>query len=130
MRSDRTVTDIASDLLREFTTLIRKDFLLARTEVSEKVGVLGGAVALMVAGAVFLMAALVLLLQALIAYMVAQGFTLTAATLIVGGGALILGILLLWIGVSRMRPANLVPNRTIDQLNRDVAVARHQVSRP
>lgn len=129
MRTERGITDIAADLMREFATLIRKDFLLARAEISEKFSLLGAAVTMIVIGAVFLMAALVLLLEAIVAGLVAEGFSQMAAALMVGGAALIFGALLLWIGVRRLRPDNLAPNRTVEQLQRDVAVARHQMSR-
>lgn len=127
MRTSRGIPDILSDLMREFTTLIRKDFLLARTEMSEKVSVLGSAVTMIAVGAVFLIAAMMLLFQAAVEGLVQQGYSELAATLIIGGAALLLGALLLWIGARRLHPNNLVPSKTVDQLQREAAVVRQQV---
>lgn len=127
MRSNRSIPDILSDLTREFTTMIRKDFLLARTEMSEKASMVGGAIAMIAVGAVFLIAAAMLLFQAAVDALVAQGFSELAATLLVGVAALILGAILTWIGVRRLNPENLAPNKTFEQLQREAAVVRQQV---
>lgn len=124
----RTVPEIITDLVKEFTSLFRSEIRLARAEVSEKISLVGMALALIVAGAVLLMAALVLLLQAAVVGLIEQGFSPAAATLIVAGGTLIVGAVLLWYGLSRLKPRHLAPRRTVDQLQRDAAVARSQVS--
>jgi len=49
------------------------------------------------------------------------------ATLIVGVAALALGGVLLALGISKLRSARPVPTRTIEQLQRDVEVAKEQV---
>jgi hypothetical protein len=49
------------------------------------------------------------------------------ASLIVGGAAFLLGLLIAMIGASRLSARNLAPNRTIQQIQRDVTVARQQV---
>lgn len=128
MALSRTVPDILSDLVKEFTSLFRTEIRLARAEVSEKISLVGMALALIVAGAVLLMAALVLLLQAAVVGLMEQGFSPAVATLIVAGGTLLVGIVLLWYGLSRLKPGHLAPRRTVDQLQRDAAVARSQVS--
>lgn len=127
MPSNRSIPDILSDLTREFTTMIRKDFLLARTEMSEKVSMIGGAIATVVVGAVFLIAAAMLLFQAAVDALIAQGFSELVATLLVGIAALILGAILTWVGVRRLNPENLAPNKTFEQLQREAAVVRQQV---
>ena len=49
------------------------------------------------------------------------------ASLAVGGAALLIGLALLAWGVSRLKAERLVPNKTIEQLQRDVAVAAQQM---
>lgn len=127
MMAGRTVPEIITDLLKEFASLFRSEIRLARAEVSDKIALLGVAFALMVAGAVFVMAALVLLLQAGVAVLVEQGFGPAAATLIVAGSAVALGLLLIWAGISQLRVRNLVPTRTVEQLQRDAAIARDKM---
>ena len=49
------------------------------------------------------------------------------ATAIVGGCALVLGFVLAAIGISRLRVKSLIPNKTIQQLQRDAAAAKQQM---
>ena len=127
MMRDRGVPDILLDLMREFTQLFRSEIRLAGAEVSEKVSVVGVALGLVVGGAVLLMAALVLLLQAAVAGLVAEGFSIAVATLIVGGIVLVVGAVLVWLGLNRLNARNLTPKRTLEQLQRDAALAKHEV---
>jgi hypothetical protein len=124
----RNVPDIFTDLVREFASLFRSEIRLARAEISEKISLVGLALGMFVAGAALLMAALVLLLEAAVVALVEQAvFSPTAATLLVAGGALLVGIILLWVAVNRIQARNLAPKRMVDQLQRDAAIARLQV---
>lgn len=51
------------------------------------------------------------------------------SALLVGGIALILGMILLLIGVSRLKIGNVMPSKTVHQLQRDASVAKEQVSK-
>ena len=126
----RGLPDIVTDLLKELTALFRREMLIARTEMADKIGALGFALTAIVIGAVRLVAGLGLLLQAAVTGLMERGFTPTQATLIVAGAVLVIGLIVLWIGLSRLRARNLTPSHTIDQLQRDAAVARHQVTSP
>lgn len=124
--ANRSIVDIFTDVANQFTVLLRKESQLARTELSEKVGQAGLGLGLVVGGAVFLIPALVILLQAAVAALV-KVIAEPWASLIVGGAAFLLGVLIAMIGVSRLSARNLAPNRTIQQIQRDVAVAKQQV---
>jgi hypothetical protein len=125
---ERPISSLVTDLIGELATLVRKEGQLARTEIAEKLaGVLAG-IAMMLAGAILLIPALIILLQAGIAGLVETGTSPAVAALIVGGAVLILGVILGLIGWSRIKPAALVPNRTLGQLERDKAVARRAAS--
>lgn len=124
--SDRSAVEILSDVVSQFTVLIRKEGQLARTEFSEKISQAAVGVGLVVAGAVFLMPALVILLQAGVAALV-KVVPEPWTSLIVGGGALLLGLLIALIGVSLLKAKNLTPEHTIHQLRRDAAVAKQQM---
>jgi len=123
----RTVVDIVRDLLTETSTLIRKESELARAEISEKVDQAIRGVGLMVAGAVLLIPALVVLLGAAVFAMIDAGIDTRFAALAVGGIALVIGIALAWGGARSMRTERLVPSRTIENVQRDVSLARHQL---
>ena len=125
----RSVPEIISDLFGQLSTLVRKETLLARTEVSENVATVGRGLGLIVGGAVLLIPAIVILLQAGVAALISTyGWAPYWAALLVGGVVLILGLILLSVGMGRLRVANLLPNRTVRQLQRDASVAKQQVS--
>jgi hypothetical protein len=73
------------------------------------------------------MPALVILLEAAVAALQNSGFQAPAAALIVGGITLVIGLILMLIGASRVRPSKLVPQRTIDQIQQDASVAKQNV---
>lgn len=125
--SQRSVPTILTDLLAQFTSLLRKEGELARTEVSEKIGKLGNALMLAVIGAVLVMPALVVLLLSAVAALEEAGMAPVYASLVVGGGVLLIGIILLLIGYSQMRVKNMVPDKTIHQLQEDASFAKHQL---
>jgi uncharacterized membrane protein len=49
------------------------------------------------------------------------------SALIVGGAALVIGLILMIVGLSRLKAKNLVPQKTINQLQEDASVAKRQV---
>ena len=123
----RTVPELFSDLINQLTSLFRTEARLARAEISEKLSKAGSAVGLIVAGAVLLIPALVILLQAAVAALEEQGLAPYWAALAIGGGVLIIGLILAGAGFSALKPSKLMPNKTVEQLQQDAAVARGQV---
>ncbi|WP_119302600.1 phage holin family protein [Dongia deserti] len=121
----RPIPEIFTDLVAQVTTLVRKESRLARAEVSEKAGRAISGIAMILLGSVLLIPALVILLQAAIAGLVENGMERAVASLIVGGGAFIIGMVIGLTGWSWVKPASLVPDKTIDQLKRDAEVPRH-----
>jgi hypothetical protein len=123
----RSLPNIFTDIVNQMATLVRKEAQLARVEMSEKITQVAIGLGLIVVGAVLLMPALVILLQAGVAGLVEYGIKDPWAALIVGGAALLIGIILALIGVSRLKADRLVPNKTIHQVQRDMSVAKDQV---
>lgn len=124
----RPIPEIFTDLIGQLTSLVRKEGQLARSEISQKLSRALAGMALILAGAVLLIPALVILLQAAMVAMMENGMSPAVAALITGGAALVLGIVLALVGWSWIKPSSLVPDKTIDQLQRDAAVARHAAS--
>jgi putative superfamily III holin-X len=123
----RSIPDLFMDVVAQLATLLRKEGELARTEISEKVTQVATSLGLVVTGAVFAVAGLVILLQAAVAALAENaGLSQPLAALIVGGAALILGVILKAIAASRMKAERLVPHKTIHQLQRDIDVAKEQ----
>jgi uncharacterized membrane protein YqjE len=124
---NRSIADVFRDLIAQLTTLLRKEAQLARVELSENVSKAALSLGLIVGGAVLLIPALVILLQAVVAALEQNGMLPAAAAGIVGGCALVLGFILLAVGLSRLRMKNLIPNKTIQQLQHDAGVAKQQM---
>jgi hypothetical protein len=124
---NRSISTIVTDLLGQLATLMRKEGQLARVEMSEKISQVALGLALIIAGAVLLMPALVILLEAAVAGVMKAGFAAHWSALMVGGGVLLLGLIFALVGVNRLKAKNLMPNKTINQLQRDAAVAGQQM---
>jgi hypothetical protein len=124
---ERSIPEIVTSLLGQFPTLVRKESQLARVEISQKISQVGLAIALIAGGAVLLIPALVILLQAGVVALERSGFEPVTAALIAGGGALLIGLVLVLIGISRLKAESLVPQKTINQLQEDAAMAKRQV---
>ena len=121
----RPIPEIFTDLIGQVTSLVRKEGQLARAEISEKATRALTGIAMILLGSVLLIPALVILMQAAIMGLIENGTEPTIAALIVGGGAFLIGMVLGLIGWSWVKPASLVPDKTIDQLKRDAQVPRH-----
>jgi hypothetical protein len=124
----RSVPEIIGDLFSQLATLLRKETQLARAEMSENMLSIGRGLGLIVGGAAFLIPALVILLEAGVAALTDRyGMASYWSALLVGGAVLIVGIALLLIGISRLKIENIVPSKTVHQLQRDASVAMEQV---
>jgi uncharacterized membrane protein YqjE len=127
MNAARSIPDIFVDLLKELTTLVRTETRLARVEASEKMAEVAGGLALIVGGAVLLIPALVVLLEAAVSALQERGFAAPLAALIVGGSVLAIGLIFLSVGARRLKAKRLIPDKTIQQLQRDASMARNQM---
>jgi Putative Actinobacterial Holin-X, holin superfamily III len=124
----RSIPEIFTDVVDQFTTLLRKEGELARTEVSEKITQVAVGLGLIVGGSVLLTPALVILLQAAVSALIAANIVQEPwAALIVGGAVFVIGIILLLVGMSRLKAEALIPNKTISQIQSDVRIAKGQV---
>jgi hypothetical protein len=124
----RPISEIFTDLICQLTSLVRSEGQLARSEISEKLSRALAGMALILAGAALLIPALVILLQAAVVAMIGSGLNPALAALITGGAALVLGLVVALVGWTWIKPSSLVPDKAIDQLQRDAAVARQAAS--
>jgi uncharacterized protein YacL len=124
---NKPISELFSDALIQFSKLMRNEIQLARAEMSQKASQMASAVGLLVGAGLFLIPTLVLLLMAFASWLQELGFRASAAHLIAGGLGLLIVVLLGGIGLSRLKANSLVPNRTINQLQRDAAAAREHV---
>src|SRR5262249_17518001 len=125
----RSLADIFTDTINQFTLLLRKEGQLARTELSEKITQVAVGLGLVVGGSILLTPALVILLQAAVSALITSKIVDEPwAPLIVGGVVFIIGLILLLVGMSRLKAGALMPNRTIQQIQNDVRVVRQQAT--
>ncbi len=123
----RSVAELFAELAGETTTLIRKEFELARAEVVRNTARLTGGAILLVAGGV----AALLGVQALVACAIlalCRWVEPWLAALIVGGGVLVVGAILMAVGRQRLAHISLTPRRTIETLRQDRAWAKEQLN--
>lgn len=127
-RTDRTISELLSDVLAQLAKLIGNEFDLAKAELSSKASQVGRAVAMIGAGAIIMIPALVVLLFAAAAGLMHAGFSDPVSYLMVGGAAILLAGILIMVGINRMSGDALKPSVTIDQLQRDKAAAKEMMS--
>jgi hypothetical protein len=123
--SRRSIPELAGSMFRQLAELMRTEGMLARTEMTEKMTHMGTGLGLLVGGAVLAMPALVILMESLVGALVENGWAPYWAALLVGGLSLLLGLILLSIGANWLRAANLIPGRTLQQLQYDANAARN-----
>lgn len=125
-----SVGSLLSTVMHEISSLVRSEAELAKTEMSEKTHqAMAGIAAIAVAGAVLLGGFLTLLAAAvfLINEVLPPETTPWLSALIVGGVVTVAGILMLNAGLKTLQARSLMPNRTINSLQSDKAVAqKHQ----
>ena len=129
-KTDKSLPSLFSDLARETVDLVRQEMALARAEISQKITSAERGLVALIVGGVIILAGLMLLLQAVVN---ALGMALPQETapwlapLIVGAVVAVIGYVMLKGGRSRLQPDNLMPNRTVESLRRDAAVAQETV---
>lgn len=124
----RSVPELLAGVFAQLSDLVRGEIKLARTEMTQKLAGAGIGIGFIAGGAIVTIAALVLILSALAAWLVDLGASDPLADLLAGLVGLLVSGALVWLGLGRVRAGALVPDRTINQLQRDVASAREHVS--
>lgn len=111
------------DLIQETTTLFHQEVELARAELNEKVDrARSGVASMAVAGGLTLSGIIILLFAAVFALGLVMDLWL--ASLILGGGATVLGLIVFGAARAALSPEALRPERTLRTLRRDTDLAR------
>jgi uncharacterized membrane protein YqjE len=123
----RTIPTLLGDAVEQLGKLVQNEAQLARAELSEKISTALRGVLLMAAAAILIGPVLVMLLAALALALHAAGLSPFLAALVsalVGAG---IAAVLLLIGRSHLRPANLTPTVTLHELEADIGAAKELV---
>lgn len=123
----RSMPDLISDAFAQFAVLIRNEVDLARAELSRTASKATNAIVFVAAGAVLMIPALVLVLFAIAEGLMHLGLSDALAYLVAGGGAALIALGLIWVGVDRLTSRGLKPDATLHQLRRDKAVAKELI---
>jgi hypothetical protein len=123
----RSLAALISDLAQQVTGLLQTEGKLLRAEMAEKLTKAGAGAVEVLGGAICLLAALIVLLQALVIALADAGLGAGWSSLLVGVLVAILGVVLLRTGSASLNPSDLTPDRTQDQLKRDVRVVKEQL---
>jgi hypothetical protein len=126
-QDSRSVATLLSDLAQQVTTHLQTEARLLRAEMSEKLSNVGSGAVEILGGAICLLAALLVLLQALVIALANAGLGAGWSSLAVGVVVAILGVILLRTGSANLSPSQLNPDRTEEQLKRDVRVVKEQL---
>lgn len=125
---ENSIGHLFSTLLHDVSLPVRQEIQLAKTEASEKVNQASRGAMSMVAGGVIAFAGFLFLLLAA-TYALSLALPAWAAALIVGAAVTFVGGIMLAAGRSRLKAGNLAPERTMDSLREDAAMARNHVTR-
>ena len=123
LREERSVAQLFGDSFAELAKLVQNEIDLARAEFGQKVSLTTAAAKFVAAGAVLLIPGAVLVLLAVASELTALGLSQPLAYLCSGLGALVIAVVLMWAGMSRLSPSALKPSMTLDQMRQDKVMA-------
>ena len=124
---DAALPHVVSSVVADLADLFQKEMRLARAELSAKItSKIQAGVWMSVAGVLGLIAAL-LVVQAAVFAIASYGIALHWASLIVAAVAAVLALIFFFKGRSDAKE-ELAPTRTINQVKRDIAIAKEQLS--
>jgi hypothetical protein len=115
------------DAVEQLGKLVQNEAQLARAEMSQKIAQAGIGAAFVGGAAILCVPVLVVLLLALALWLVDLGLSPPLAHLAAAGCGLLVCAVLALIGAQYLKPDNLKPKVTIQQVERDVATAKELV---
>ncbi len=123
---ERSVTELMADLARESSDLVQKEIELAKLEALDKLNDVKKGLGAIAAAGLIAFAGLLLLLHAAAMALDLVILRPWLSYTIVGGSALLLGLIALLVGRSQVSAVNLKPDRSMESLRRDgETIARH-----
>jgi hypothetical protein len=127
MSADRGIGTVFSDLAGEIAALVRNEIRLAKTEVTEKIRSMLVGLVLAAIGVFLMIFALVFVLEAAVGGLMLLGLSFALSSLIVAVVGLVIGGIVVWLGISRLKVGKLSESKTAQQFKRDAATVRQQV---
>jgi len=126
MASQASMGRLFRELATDLSELTRKEIQLAQTETMEKVSHASKAVISMAAGGFVAYAGLLVLMAAAVMGL-ATFVPYWLAAVIVGGLALIIGLIMVQSGRSALQQTSITPEKTVDSLKENAAWVKEQI---
>ena len=127
MPDNRSVSELFADALSQFSRLVRTELQLARTEITLKAKQAISGIGLIAAAGVVLIPALVVIFIGIAALLAEHGMSSSTANFLAGGLGVVVALVLYFTGSSRLQGNQLMPEKTIHQLQQDAAAVKEQV---
>lgn len=108
--------------------LLRQEARLLRHEMRRKAAQAVGGIVMILVAVILALSALDVLFAAAVAVLVSAGLAVWAASLLVGGIALALAAALFFAGRRRLRPESLSPERSVENLRRDMDTIKERAN--
>ena len=115
---------LAADALRISSDLVRKEVSLAKAELRQNLSRAGAGLGMIVAAAVLGIVTLNLLTVALVAALAETDLGPIWSAVVVGVVLAILAYVLLRKGMADLKPENLMPTRTVENVQRDASTVK------
>ncbi|WP_282029699.1 phage holin family protein [Paracoccus marcusii] len=115
---------LAADALRISSDLVRKEVSLAKAELRQNLNRAGTGLGMMVAAAVLGIVTLNVLTVALVAALAETDLGPIWSAVVVGVVLAILAYVLLRKGMADLKPENLMPTRTVENVQRDASTVK------
>ena len=112
------------DAVEQLGKLVQNEVQLARAELSQKMTQAGIGAAYVAGAAILSIPVLVLLLIALALWLTQLGLSPALAHLAAAACGAVISAILATVGMSHLKPENLKPKVTMQQVERDVATAK------
>jgi hypothetical protein len=119
-----SIPRLFGDAVEQLGKLVQNEVQLARAEVSQKITEAGIGIAYIGGAAVLGIPVLVVLLIAVALWLTRLGLSPVAAHFAVAAAGAVISVALAMVGLKRLKPENLKPTVTINQVERDVATAK------
>ena len=121
------IPKLFGDAVEQLGKLVQNEVQLARAELSQKISQAGIGAAYVIGAAVLSIPVLVVLLIALALWLTQLGLSPVVAHLAAAASGAAISIVLALVGMSYLKPENLKPKVTIQQVQRDVTTAKELV---
>jgi hypothetical protein len=126
VRTTESIADLIRSLATDLSTLFSKELSLAKAEIREAAQDAQKGVTGMAAGAALAFAGLIFVLLA-ITFALGNEIPLWAASLIVGGVALLVGYAMLRAARNKIQPSAFVPERAAQSVKKDTQTAKRAI---